>query len=81
MRTFPHCDQRILHAPGQCEYCDLSPEMQEMRLAWGVCFTGFQPDYVNTWVMCPADVARPTNSASDHRQWPGNTPEGYNLSG
>lgn len=37
---FPHCDQRILHAPGECKYCDWAPEWQALRQAWGVAFTG-----------------------------------------
>lgn len=40
---FPHCDQRILHAPGECEYCDANPQWQELRKAWGIAFTGHTP--------------------------------------
>lgn len=40
---FPHCDQRILHAPSECEYCDGHPEWQALREAWGIAFTGHQP--------------------------------------
>lgn len=35
---YPHCDPRILHAPGTCEYCDQSG-LQEVREAWGIAFT------------------------------------------
>lgn len=42
IRQFPHCDQRILHAPGECQYCDMHPEWQELRQAWGIAFTGSQ---------------------------------------
>ncbi len=41
--TFPHCDQRILHAPGECEYCDGHPEWQALRQSWGIAFTGHLP--------------------------------------
>ena len=38
---FPHCDQRILHAPGECEYCDRHADWQALRDAWGIAFTGY----------------------------------------
>lgn len=41
---FPHCDQRILHAPSICEYCDRHPEWQALREAWGIAFTGQIPE-------------------------------------
>ena len=41
---FPHCDQRVLHAPGECEFCDDRPQWQALRLAWGIAFTGWEPD-------------------------------------
>jgi len=41
---FPHCDQRVLHAPSECEYCDRHPEWQALRMAWGIAFTGYEPD-------------------------------------
>lgn len=40
---FPHCDQRVLHRPGECRYCDLHPEWQELRERWGIAFTGHSP--------------------------------------
>ena len=43
INQFPHCDQRVLHAPGECKYCDLHPEWQELRKSWGIAFTGQAP--------------------------------------
>lgn len=63
---FPHCDQRILHAPGECRYCDSHPEWQALRLAWGIAFTGYEPD--GHELPCPADHAR----GNTHTQWGGN---------
>jgi hypothetical protein len=41
---FPHCDQRILHAPEDgCKWCNHHPEWQALRKAWGIAFTGHQP--------------------------------------
>ncbi len=71
--AMPHCDARILHAPGVCTYCDKHPEWQEYRLAAGICFTGETPE--NSWqTPCPADQARPPDSPSDHRKWGANKP-------
>jgi hypothetical protein len=41
---YPHCDQRILHAPGECEFCDKHPEWQSLRRGWGIAFTGYEPE-------------------------------------
>lgn len=43
LSRFPHCDQRVLHAPGECEFCDMNPMWQELRKAWGIAFTGHAP--------------------------------------
>lgn len=63
---FPHCDQRILHAPGECEYCDGHPEWQALRSAWGIAFTGWVPE--GKELPCPADYSR----GDVHKLWPGN---------
>lgn len=68
--AFPHCDQRILHAPGQCRYCDLYSDRQHERLLSGVAFTGQTP--VQGQRPCPADEARPTGTPSWHGHWGGN---------
>jgi hypothetical protein len=80
MVTYPHCDQRILHAPHECEYCDHFPEWQELRVGWGICFTGHGPE---GWASmpCPADAAVTAGTRGDHQRWPGNRPEGYALWG
>jgi len=54
---FPHCDQRILHAPSECEFCDGHPEWQELRKAWGIAFTGYRPRI--TLPECGKKVSRP----------------------
>ncbi len=73
---FPHCDQRILHAPGECQYCDMNPEWQDLRRAWGIAFTGYEPE--GTELPCPADHARGEN----HKKWHGNVarPNGLDCS-
>jgi len=83
--AFPHCDTRILHSPGECEYCDDYPDWQNLRKLWGIAFTGHEPEEIKfadgevhaRELPCPADFNRPPSSPSDHRQWPGNTPGGY----
>lgn len=67
---FPHCDQRILHAPGECEYCDKHPEWQELRKMWGIAFTGHTPteEQYAKQLPCPADF----NRGENHQKWGGN---------
>ncbi len=65
--TFPHCDARILHPPGECHYCDKSG-LQEVREAWGIAFTGQVTKGLKS---CPADQARSSESLNS---WPGNRP-------
>lgn len=68
--AFPHCDTRVLHAPDECEYCDMYPDWQKLRRMWGIAFTGHRPR--DAELPCPADYHRPPGSPSDHRHWPGN---------
>lgn len=63
---FPHCDQRILHAPGECRYCDAHNDWQALRQAWGICFTGYEQE--GTELPCPADYSR----GDGHTKWGGN---------
>lgn len=64
---FPHCDQRILHAPSDgCIYCNKHPDWQALRVAWGIAFTGWTPE--GTELPCPADHAR----GDRHKLWHGN---------
>jgi hypothetical protein len=40
MAVTPHCDPSILHAPRECEYCDMYPGWQEYRMLASIAFTG-----------------------------------------
>jgi hypothetical protein len=62
---FPHCDARILHAPGECEYCDDSG-LQPAREAWGIAFTGHPEEGK---VPCPGETARGSENLN---AWSGN---------
>lgn len=56
---FPHCDSRILHAPGQCRYCDASPDLQQVRKMWNVSFTGDgSATAAEGTTPCPAEAVR-----------------------
>lgn len=68
--TFPHCDPNVLHAPGECVYCDMHPDMQEARVAQGINFTGHGPD--------PATDVRPLEIIN---KWYGNVPRKERLRG
>lgn len=63
---FPHCDQRVLHAPNECSYCDDHKEWQALRVAWGIAFTGYEPE--GKELPCPATYAR----GETLNKWPGN---------
>lgn len=66
---FPHCDDAVLHAPGECEYCDARPEWQILRYAWGIAYTGHWP--TGNQRSCLSDATR--GMAGAH-VWPGNRP-------
>lgn len=68
----PHCDQRILHAPGECWSCDMYPDWHKLRELWGIDFTGHSTPGK---LPCPADHHRPPGSMSDHQKWPNNRAE------
>ncbi len=55
-QQYPHCDQRVLHAPGECEFCDAHPQWQQLRIDWSICFTGYEPE--GTELPDPATYAR-----------------------
>ena len=42
----PHCNSEVLHAPGECYYCDHYPKRQAARLAAG---EPFSPPEANGW--------------------------------
>jgi hypothetical protein len=65
----PHCDQRILHSRGVCEYCDRYPDRQAIRLANRILCTNEDPQ--DGWRACPAIEVRGKESCE---YWPGNRP-------
>lgn len=64
----PHCDQRVLHAPGECRFCDEHPDWQELRELWGINFTGKKDPEKSP---CPSEVHRTFFTIN---KWPGNRP-------
>lgn len=64
--TYPHCDANVLHAPGECIYCDHYPIAQKLRIEQKINFTGhYDPDKV----LCPAERSRPLDTIN---RWHGN---------
>lgn len=71
---FPHCDPRVLHAPGECCVCDHYPHYQELRKMWGINFTGglvFARNHTK-FLPCPSDFNRGLAGA---HVWGGNRPQ------
>ena len=68
---YPHCDPRILHPPGECEYCDNSG-LQEIRRAWDMNFTTKNQDKKKS--LCPAIKYRGLENCES---WPRNRPKSY----
>lgn len=65
--TPPHCDQSVLHAPGECRFCDECPDWQAYRQLAGIAFTGHEPkplyDGGPPEAPCPSDYRRGTGHA------------------
>jgi hypothetical protein len=74
MAEFPHCDSRVLHAPGVCKFCDDFPNWQQQRVADKVNFTDeYDPDKR----FCPSTDFR---SPDVINKWGGNVAQGYEKS-
>lgn len=69
--TIPHCDSSVLHAPGECRYCDEVPEWQQYRTLARINFTGHDEE---GYAPCPSTYFRPLEKIN---RWPGNTPQGW----
>lgn len=67
---FPHCDSRVLHAPGECRFCDMHPDWQALRMHWNINFTGHNDKRKKP---CPAEVIRPFSVID---RWVGNKKTG-----
>lgn len=65
----PHCDQSVLHRPGDCQWCDKYPAWQHYRQVARIAFTGHEP--VDGEVPCPSDARRGLGQA---HVWGGNRP-------
>lgn len=64
--SYPHCDSRVLHAPGECKYCDEYPDHQLQRRLAGVNYTGhYDPEKE----ICPAEQQRDIETIN---RWHGN---------
>lgn len=72
-RVASHCDSRVLHKLGACEFCDRYPDRQCARVQSAVMFTDDDPKKKVGWLLCPSVQAR---GASSVNSWPGNRPNG-----
>lgn len=69
--TIPHCDSRLLHAKGECQWCDERPNLQAIRAELGINFSGH---YDKDKLICPAEMAR---NLPKIERWAGNVPWKY----
>lgn len=72
----PHCDPRVLHAPGECVYCDHYPDWQNYRQVAHIAFTNHPAE--DGQGPCPADAVRGVGGA---HVWGGNRPRRYATGG
>lgn len=68
----PHCDSSILHAPGECRFCDEFPAWQAYRAVARVNFTGHAEEGL---APCPSEHFR---SPATRDRWHGNVAVGHN---
>jgi len=67
---YPHCDSLVLHAPGECRYCDrYAATLQAFRLQREIAFTGHVP---TRWGR--PDPASRMRSLEKIERWYGNVP-------
>jgi hypothetical protein len=66
--VYPHCDDLVMHAPGECVYCDKYPISQDFRERYGINFTGHHDPAKEP---CPSERRR---SLETINRWPGNRP-------
>lgn len=61
---YPHCNTEVLHAPGQCKYCDKYPDWQQVRIKKGEPFAN---DDDTMW---HGNVAKPEYNVQLDESWP-----------
>lgn len=66
MPVAPHCDSLILHAPGECKFCDVYPSWQQGRMQGRVNFTNHHDSDL---AECPSTWRRDDETRD---RWPGN---------
>lgn len=71
----PHCDDLVLHAPGECVHCDAYPERQRQRQLGLVNFTGQTEAHKEA---CPSTYRRPLETIE---RWPGNRAQPVDADG
>ena len=67
---FPHCDTRVLHAPGKCVHCDHYPTLQHVRINNAIPFSGekFRGEFGKS-ILPPDEYTR---TREDIDAWGGN---------
>lgn len=67
---YPHCDNRVLHSPGVCDFCDKADTLQQYRRMLGLKYT--DELQANDALLPGQDRTRASADA-----WGGNRKEGH----
>jgi len=67
--AFPHCDDKVLHAPDECRYCAMAEyaALHELRRRFGIAYSGRPAQGGQS--SCPSEAFRPAELIE---RWPGN---------
>lgn len=71
IHTYPHADQRVLHARGECRHCSMAQyhRLHRLRSQFDLAHTGATLEAGQE--PCPSEAFRPAEVID---MWPGNRP-------
>lgn len=69
LREYPHCDDKVLHARGDCRYCSLAQyeRLHALRAEMSIAHSGAMVETDQD--PCPSEAYRPADIIE---RWPGN---------
>jgi hypothetical protein len=68
--TPPHCDSRVIHAPGECEFCDkYGREQQRNRIFLKVAFTNYTPEGMENEIWITTEEFKRLMNLETFQEW------------